>query len=203
MAPVSNVKIFTSVQTVHINVVCNHVLITADMERSPPGMPITLLVLMSMTLQQLVAILVVVTIVNVHQDTNIISISLAVLMTNVLMLIIPFMVLTEIKIFVKPILVAFASILLETSTVHAQQDNSAQMSTLNSATKPMDILTQPHVPIKLVQNQTTFPLQVLQPVTMQLPEAPVIASEMLALVQMVTNVPLLVMPMVMVKLIPV
>ena len=42
-----------------------------------------------------------------------------------------------------------------------------------------------------------------QTVTMQLPEAPVTASEMLALVQMVTNVLLLVMPMVMVKLIPV
>merc|ERR1719322_391951 len=125
------------------------------------------------------------------------------ILTNVLMLIIPFMVPIEIKIFVKPILVAFASILLETSTAHARQDNSAQMSALNSATKPMDILTQPHVPIKPVQNHPTFPLQVLQPVTMQLPEAPVIASEMLALVQMVTNVPLLVMPMVMVKLIPV
>lgn len=127
----------------HINVVCNHVLIIADMERSPPGMPITLHVLISMAIQRMKAMLVVVMIVNVHQDMNIILISLDVLiLMNVLMLIIPFMVLTTIKIFVKQIPVVFVSIHKETFTVHALLDNSVQMYMLNLATKPMDMLTQ-------------------------------------------------------------
>merc|ERR1712054_597602 len=94
-----SVKIFANVTTEHINVVCNHVLIIADTERLPPGMMLVI-VLMSMVLLLMVVTLVVVTVANAQKDMNMISISSDVsILTNVLMLIIPFMVLTIIKMF--------------------------------------------------------------------------------------------------------
>merc|ERR1719394_751107 len=97
--------------------------------------------------------------------------------------------------------VVFVSTHKETTTVLAQQDNSVQLSMNNLVTKLMDMLTQPHVPTKPVQNHLVLTDPKTPPMTM-LRAQPLlaIAGEMHAHVRMVNNVIIHVMLIKMVKL---
>ena len=127
----------------HTNVVCNHALITAELERLVFGMMITLNVKTLLVLKLPEDTLVVVMTANAHLDTNIISIfsDVSILM-NVKQDII-----TTITMSARLILVLFVSILPVISTVPVPLDNSLKMSMLNLVMPLMDIEIQENAKI--------------------------------------------------------
>ena len=125
--------------------VCNHALITAELERLVFGMMITLNVKTLLVLKLPKDTLVVVMTANAHLDTNIISVFSDVSISmNVIILIIT---LEIIKISARLISVLFVSILPVIFTVPVPLDNSLKMSMLNSVMPLMDIETQENAKI--------------------------------------------------------
>ena len=141
--------------------VCNHALITAELERLVFGMMITLNVKTLLVLKLPKDTLVVVMTANAHLDTNIISVfsDVSILM-NVIILIITSTLLTVsmeiIKISARLISVLFVSILPVISTVPVPLDNSLKMSMLNSVMPLMDIKTQENAQILIRKLEYLF-----------------------------------------------
>ena len=141
--------------------VCNHALITAELERLVFGMMITRNVKTLLVLKLPKDTLVVVMTANAHLDTNIISVfsDVSILM-NVIILIITSTLLTVsmeiIKISARLISVLFVSILPVISTVPVPLDNSLKMSMLNSVMPLMDIETQENAQILIRKLEYLF-----------------------------------------------